>query len=210
MRRVATDLGSTGLSPAFASRGLELVSLDHAGAAQAAALLLGWQSRSRGAASRLYEVREHGWPGPIMLVAIDGGSGAVAQAIDAGADDAVAFGASSHEVAARVAALLARSHLPIIGLGTLRIDQLHRTVTRDGRPIELLPREYALLLHLARHAGQCFSRAALLAQIWGLRFDPGTNVVEVHVSRLRAKLDRGFDRPMLITERGRGYRLVAA
>ena len=61
----------------------------------------------------------------------------------------------------------------------------------------------------SRAAGRCVGRAELLAAVWGLRFDPGTNVVEVHVSRLRARLDRGFAAPMLVTDKGRGYRLVA-
>lgn len=82
-------------------------------------------------------------------------------------------------------------------------------MVRAGRPIALLPREYALLLYLARAGGRCVGRAELLAAIWRLRFDPGTNVIEVHVSRLRAKLDRGFACPMLHTEKGRGYQLTA-
>ena len=93
-------------------------------------------------------------------------------------------------------------------LGGLRIDPVERRVERDGRAVPLLPREYALLLHLARSAGRCVGRDELLAAVWGLRFDPGTNVVEVHVSRLRAKLDRGFGVPMLVTDKGRGYRLT--
>lgn len=95
-----------------------------------------------------------------------------------------------------------------IAVGPLSIDPVERRVTRSGRPIALLPREYALLLHLARAEGRRVSRAELLAAVWGLGFDPGTNVVEVHVSRLRAKLDRGFDAPLLHTEKGRGYYLV--
>jgi two-component system OmpR family response regulator len=96
-----------------------------------------------------------------------------------------------------------------IAVGTLRIDPVERRVTRDGRAIPLLPREYALLLYLARAEGRCVSRGELLGMVWGLRFDPGTNVVQVHVSRLRAKLDRGFGTPMLQTLKGRGYCLTA-
>jgi two-component system OmpR family response regulator len=97
----------------------------------------------------------------------------------------------------------------LIRLGALSIDPVTRRVSREGEPIVLLPREYAVLLHLARAPGRAVSRIELREAVWGLHFDPGTNVVEVHVSRLRAKLDRGFDRPMLLTERGSGYRLVA-
>ena len=80
---------------------------------------------------------------------------------------------------------------------------------RAGRPVPLLAREYALLLHLARHAGQPLSRTDLLRAVWRLDFDPGTNSVEVHMSRLRAKLDRGGARPLLRTVKGRGYMLDA-
>ena len=207
MTFVATDLDRADLRTPLAARGLSIVMLDDQMATGAELLLLGWNHRERGAASRLYEVRDHGWPGPVMLV-VDGDSEAVARAIDAGADDAVDATCSPDEIAARLAAIMRSPPEPIIGLGKLRIDRLHRHVTRDGKKIDLLPREYALLLHLALNAGQCISRSALLRCVWGLRFDPGTNVVEVHVSRLRAKLDRGFARPMLLTEKGRGYRLA--
>ncbi len=92
--------------------------------------------------------------------------------------------------------------------GSVEIDTIERVVKRAGRPIPLLAREYRLLLHLARARGEPVSRRALLAAVWGLRFDPGTNVVAVHVSRLRARIDRGFDHPAIETVKGVGYRLV--
>jgi two-component system OmpR family response regulator len=94
-------------------------------------------------------------------------------------------------------------------IGELHIDRFARRVTRAGRAIELLPREYALLMCLAEQPGRCIGRAELLSKVWKLGFDPGTNLIEVHVSRLRAKLDRGFGAPMLLTEKGRGYLLRA-
>lgn len=97
-----------------------------------------------------------------------------------------------------------------IDIGELIIDRIARHVTRAGRKLTLLPREYALLLHLAQHAGQAVLCAALLEAAWGLRFYPGTNVGAVHVPHLRAKLDRGFAAPMLRTDKGVGYRLAAA
>lgn len=145
--------------------------------------------------------------GPLILL-VDTPAEVVA-ALDAGADDAVPRGAAAEEIAARVAARL-RPPLPPLTLGTLVIDRIVRRATREGRALGLLPREYALLLHLARHAPDVVSRSALLEAVWSLRFDPGTNVVAVHVSRLRAKLDRGFPSPMLRTEPGAGYRLVPA
>ncbi len=93
-------------------------------------------------------------------------------------------------------------------LGALEIDLIEREAWREGRTLGLLRREFELLHLLARRAGLPQSRETLLRDIWRLGFDPGTNVVEVHVSRLRAKLDRGFDWPMLQTVRGAGYALV--
>ena len=96
-----------------------------------------------------------------------------------------------------------------VRIGPLSIDPVARRVVRDGVAIPLAPREYSLLLHLARAAGRSVGRAELLEAVWGLTFDPGTNVVEVHVSRLRAKLDSGFATPLLRTEKGKGYRITA-
>lgn len=210
MPLVATDLPFSSLHPALMERGLEAVGLGEARSAAADVLLLGWDPESRGAGSLLYEVREQGWHGPVMLMAPGEDSGAVARALDDGAADAVDRRAQPEEVAARLAAIIRCGSASIIDLGDLRINQLTRQVSRSERPIALMPREYALLLHLAQNAGAYFSRSALLTQVWGLAFDPGTNVVEVHVSRLRAKVDRGFDRPLILSERGRGYCLAAA
>lgn len=146
-------------------------------------------------------------PGPVLLLVDDARD--IAAALDAGAADAVLRASPADEIAARIAARL-RAAAPPIGIGELAIDRIARTVTRAGRALRLLPREYALLVHLAQHAGRTVPRAALLEAVWGLRFDPGTNVVAVHVSRLRAKLDHGFAGAMLHTEKGIGYRLDAA
>jgi len=145
--------------------------------------------------------------GPLILL-VDSPAH-IAAALDAGADDAVSRDAATEEIAARIAARL-RPSFPSLTLGTLVIDRVARRTQREGRSLDLLPREYALLLYLARHAPDVVPRSALLESVWGLRFDPGTNVVAVHVSRLRAKLDRGFAAPMLRTEPGAGYRLVPA
>jgi len=82
-------------------------------------------------------------------------------------------------------------------------------VHRAGRAIDVKPREYQLLEYLARNAGRVVTRTMLLEQVWDYHFDPGTNVIDVHVSRLRRKLDDGFEQPMLRTVRGAGYRLAA-
>lgn len=129
-------------------------------------------------------------------------------AIEAGADDAVPHWTGDSLIAARLASWLRRCP-SVVRIGDLAIDPVAHCATREGRALDLLPREYALLLHLARNAGRVVGRRELLARIWGLDFDPGTNVVEVHVSRLRARLDRGFAHPMLRTEKRVGYCLAA-
>ncbi len=92
-------------------------------------------------------------------------------------------------------------------VGDLEMDLIGRSVRRDGKLIDLQPREFQLLEFMMRHAGQSVTRTMLLEKVWNYHFDPQTNVIDVHVSRLRSKLDKGFDRPMLTTVRGAGYRL---
>jgi two-component system OmpR family response regulator len=89
----------------------------------------------------------------------------------------------------------------------LVMDLLQQQVSRGAKPITLQPREYKLLEYLMRHAGQVVTRSMLLEHVWGYHFDPQTNVIDVHVSRLRQKIDRDFDEPLLTTVRGAGYRL---
>lgn len=195
---VASDLDFPGLAEAAAARRLDLVPYAPGVAAGAALLAGGGESVAR--------VRAQGWHGPLLLLLPKGSD--IAEALDAGADDAMPAATPAEEIAARLAARVRQR--PEIILGELRIDPVERRVTRAGQTLALLPREYALLLHLIRQGERPAGRSELLAAVWGLRFDPGTNVVEVHVSRLRAKLDRGFAVPMLRTDKGRGYRLCAA
>ena len=198
---IACALDIPQLAEAAQQRGLTLVAMTQP-SAEAAAAVLDCEGDPH---ARIADARAQGWRGALMLVLRNGCGASVAHALDAGADDAVLLPASAGEIAARLAARLRPTALQ---LGELRIDTVERRVTRAGTPIVLLPREYALLLHLARAAGRCVTRAELFAQVWGLRFDPGTNVIEVHVSRLRAKLDRGFREPLIVTEKGVGYRLI--
>lgn len=127
--------------------------------------------------------------------------------LEAGADDVAAHDSPEPLIAARAAALVRRRGAMTTRVGALVIDRALRRVERAGQPIGLLAREFALLEHLAINAGSVVSRPALLAAVWGLNFDPGTNVVAVHMSRLRAKIDKGFPTPLIETIPGRGYRL---
>jgi two-component system OmpR family response regulator len=156
----------------------------------------------------LTDVRR-GWAGRLAVLLPRADDAALVDALDAGADEAIPQTASDALIAARLAALLRRAtpHAAIT-FGPLLIDPVERRVTRDGQLIDLLPREYRLLLYLLEQAGRPVARAELLRAVWGLNFDPGTNVVEVHVSRLRARLDRGFAVPLLRTAKGRGYFLA--
>jgi two-component system OmpR family response regulator len=93
--------------------------------------------------------------------------------------------------------------------GLLHVGKRGREARRGGTLIELLPREFRLLEYLMRHAGQVVTRTMLLENVWDYNFDPQTNVIDVHISRLRAKLDRDFEQPLIHTVRGAGYRLVS-
>ena len=130
-----------------------------------------------------------------------------------GGDDYLPKPYAFSELLARLQALL-RRHKPgaadtALKVGDLELDLLARTAKRAGKPIDLLPREFRLLEFLMRHAGQVVTRTMLLERVWDYHFDPQTNVIDVHVSRLRQKIDKGFSPAMLHTVRGAGYRLSA-
>jgi two-component system, OmpR family, response regulator len=131
----------------------------------------------------------------------------------AGGDDYLAKPYSFSELLARVEGLGARKLLDPkdakLKAADLELDLLTRSVTRGGKPIVLQPREFKLLEYLVRNAGHIVTRTMLLENVWDYHFDPQTNVIDVHVSRLRGKLDRGFDEPLLQTVRGAGYMIRA-
>lgn len=136
--------------------------------------------------------------------------------LKAGADDYLCKPFSFAELSARIEALVRRSDRataePLrtrLGVGDLEIDLLARSVTRAGRVIPLGAREFAILEFLARHTGQVVTRTMMLEKIWNYHFDPGSNVVDVHIGRLRRKLEDGFATPILHTVRGAGYKLAA-
>lgn len=127
------------------------------------------------------------------------------EGLDRGADDYVIKPFEIPELLARIRALLRRSASPVRRIGGLRLDFRSRRLLRGDEPVDLTTREFELLAHLVDADGAVLSRARLLAAVWGTEHDPGTNLVEVHVSRLRSKL--GAAAAMIETVRGGGYRL---
>ena len=131
------------------------------------------------------------------------------EGLRAGSDDYLSKPFAFSEVLARVEALGRRRQpgreATTLTVGELVLDRLARTARRGEQSIELLPREYALLEYLMDHAGQVVTRTMLLEKLWGLNFDPQTNIVDVHISRLRQKIDSGHDAPLIHTVRGMGY-----
>jgi two-component system OmpR family response regulator len=164
--------------------------------------------------SLLKALRAAGIETPVLILSALASVSDRIEGLESGSDDYLVKPFSFAELLARANALLRRSEAraaaavdPRLVVGDLEIDPLARTVKRAGRPIDLKPREYRLLEYLARNTGRVVTRTMLLEQVWDYHFDPGTNVIDVHVSRLRRKLEDGFDNPILHTVRGAGYRL---
>ena len=134
--------------------------------------------------------------------------------LKAGGDDYLTKPYAFAELLARIEVLVRRSNpeqaRTRLQVGDLEVDLLARKVSRNGTEIDLQPREFRLLEYLMKHAGQVVTRTMLLENVWEYHFDPQTNVIDVHISRLRAKIDKNFKQPLLHTIRGAGYSLRAA
>jgi len=158
-------------------------------------------------------LRREGDATPVLFLSALGEVGDRVDGLQAGADDYLVKPYAFAELIARVEALARRRETgsvhTLLRVGELEMDLIGRTVHRQGKAIDLQPREFQLLEFLMRHAGQSVTRTMLLEKVWEYHFDPQTNVIDVHISRLRSKIDKGFERPMLQTVRGAGYRLDA-
>lgn len=148
---------------------------------------------------------------PVLMLTALGGIADRVTGLEAGADDYLVKPFAFAELAARLAALYRRPPLnetpTRLSVGDVTIDVLKREVRRAGREIHLQPREFALLELLMRHAGRVVTRTMFLENVWEFHFDPQTNIVETHLSRLRSKLKEGFDTDPIETLRGIGYRM---
>jgi two-component system OmpR family response regulator len=148
----------------------------------------------------------------IFLTAMDGVDDRV-EGLEAGGDDYLVKPFAMSELLARVSALGRRpplgENLTILRVADLELDLLKRSATRAGQRIELQAQEFKLLEYLMQHAGEIVTRTMLLENVWSFHFDPRTNVIESHMSRLRAKVDRGFASELIHTVRGSGYRIDA-
>ncbi len=159
-------------------------------------------------------LRDRGITTPALILSALGKVDDRVRGLRAGGDDYLVKPFAFTELLARIEALVRRSSgedkvATVLRVADLELDLLARTATRAGHHIDLQPREFRLLEYLMRHAGQVVTRTMLLEGVWDYHFDPQTNVIDVHISRLRAKIDKGFDPPLVHTVRGAGYTLRA-
>ncbi len=158
-------------------------------------------------------LRAEGMASPILILSALGEVDDRVDGLKSGADDYLVKPYAFAELLARIEVLARRrdpgSVQTQLSVGDLEMDLLARTVKRGGEDVLLQPREFRLLEFLMRHAGQVVTRTMLLEKVWDYHFDPQTNVIDVHISRLRSKIDKPFGSTMLHTVRGAGYRLQA-
>ena len=204
-------LGESGYTVDCARDGREGLFLASAGGYDAIVLdrmLPGMNGLALLGALRAAEIRT-----PALILSALGSVDDRVKGLRAGGDDYLVKPFAFSELLARIEALLRRGAAApattTLRVADLELDLLTRTVKRGGKPIDVLPREFRLLEYLMRNSGHVVTRTMLLEHVWDYHFDPQTNVVDVHVSRLRQKIDKSFARPLLHTVRGAGYCLRA-
>lgn len=165
--------------------------------------------------SALKAMRAAGLQIPVLILSALGHIDERVAGLRAGGDDYLPKPFGFSELLARLEALLrrrapGRTEITHLTCGDLEMDLLSRRVLRGGKIVDLLPREFKLLEHLMRNVDRVVTRTMLLEQVWDYRFDPHTSLIDTHISRLRKKIDEGFEPPLLHTVRGAGYRLSVA
>ena len=175
------------------------------------ALIVDRMLPKRDGLSLIQHLRATGMQTPVLILSALGEVDNRVDGLRAGGDDYLVKPYAFSELLARLQALLRRvqpqQEQTLLKVRDLEMDLLKRRVTRAGTVISLQPREFNLLEYFMRHAGQVVTRTMLLEKVWDYHFDPQTNVIDVHVSRLRSKVDKDFDVPLLHTIRGAGYLL---
>lgn len=175
------------------------------------ALIVDRMLPKRDGLSLIQHLRSTGMQTPVLILSALGEVDNRVDGLRAGGDDYLVKPYAFSELLARLQALLRRvqpqQEQTLLKVRDLEMDLLKRRVTRAGMVISLQPREFNLLEYFMRHAGQVVTRTMLLEKVWDYHFDPQTNVIDVHVSRLRSKVDKDFDVPLLHTIRGAGYLL---
>lgn len=161
--------------------------------------------------SLLNELRDREVKTPVLLLTARDAVADRVDGLDSGADDYLIKPFDFSELLARIRALLRRPPLaadPVLRVDDLELDTVHHMVQRAGKPIQLTPREFALLEFLMLHAGQVLTRTQMIEHVWDVHFAGDTNVVDVYIGYLRKKIDNHFDRPLIETVRGFGYRMA--
>ena len=156
----------------------------------------------------LRSLRDRGFERPVLVLTAQDAVDSKVSTLRAGADDYVTKPFAFEELLARVEALARRPRAiasPVLRIADLELDQFTREVRRGGEPIDLTPKEFAVLEYLMRHAGRVMSRTLITEYAWGYHFDPGTNIVDVVINHLRKKIDSRHDRKLIQTVRGVGY-----
>ena len=169
--------------------------------------------KGRDGLSVLKQMRTRGNRTPVLLLSARGALNERVEGLNAGADDYLPKPFALDEVVARVRALSRRggdSKMAVLTVGDLTLDTISRVATRGGRQVELTSREFRLLEYLMRSAGRVCSRMMILEKVWEYGFDPGSNIVDVYVGRLREKIDAGHSARLLHSIRGEGYMVKAA
>ncbi|MBV8682767.1 MAG: response regulator transcription factor [Caulobacteraceae bacterium] len=210
-RAMAAGLGEHGHQCETAADGM--AGLDAARADRFDVLIVDRMMPRMDGVTMVETLRREGDKTPVLFLSALGEIQDRVRGLNAGGDDYLVKPYALAELIARVEALSRRREMggvqTLLKVGDLEMDLIARTVRRGGVEIDLQPREFQLLEFLMRHGGQSVTRTMLLEKVWEYHFDPQTNVIDVHISRLRSKIDKGFDKPMLQTVRGAGYRLEA-